>query len=236
MPHVMRDKIRIKLTAKTRRREEEIARAESSNSRIIRISYIAPAGPMPAIARGAMHGIRSANEQAPPPSFPATSAKAGDNRNLKISVDLSCSLCTGRCGLFKISLRTGPPPRLPHQKRRPNRAGSVSPQGYVRVMFRGSTYGFQRTVWELLTDEPLPPGHDVHHRDGNKLNNCPYNLQLVPHSTHCWHHARTLPLLSYCEHCSRAFLSSRAHRKAGCRKPRRFCSSACAIKRLRRGS
>jgi hypothetical protein len=31
---------------------------------------------------------------------------------------------------------------------------------------------------------PAPPGHDVHHKDGNKDNNDPMNLEDMPHAQH----------------------------------------------------
>ena len=44
---------------------------------------------------------------------------------------------------------------------------------------------------------PAPPGHDVHHKDGNKENNDPMNLEDKPHAEHSKqtgreHHLRKL--------------------------------------------
>ena len=38
-------------------------------------------------------------------------------------------------------------------------------------------------VWEC-DNGPVPSGHDIHHRDGDKLNNAPANLQLVTKLEH----------------------------------------------------
>ena len=38
---------------------------------------------------------------------------------------------------------------------------------------------------------PAPPGHDVHHADGNKDNNDPMNLSDMPHAAHSKVTART---------------------------------------------
>lgn len=39
-------------------------------------------------------------------------------------------------------------------------------------------------VWEEAEGRKVPPGHDIHHRDGDKLNNERGNLQLVTKLEH----------------------------------------------------
>ena len=39
-------------------------------------------------------------------------------------------------------------------------------------------------VWEQHNGRDVPPGHDIHHRDGDKLNNDIGNLQLVTKLEH----------------------------------------------------
>ena len=41
-----------------------------------------------------------------------------------------------------------------------------------------------RVVWERSNGMPPPPGYDVHHRDENKSNNSPGNLELISRSEH----------------------------------------------------
>ena len=41
-----------------------------------------------------------------------------------------------------------------------------------------------RFVMEGILGRPLKPSEDVHHKDGNKANNNPSNLELIDHKTH----------------------------------------------------
>ena len=41
-----------------------------------------------------------------------------------------------------------------------------------------------RFVFEGILGRPLLPSEDVHHKDGNKLNNDPSNLEIIPHGDH----------------------------------------------------
>jgi HNH endonuclease len=45
-----------------------------------------------------------------------------------------------------------------------------------------------RAVWEYFNGRPVPDGHHVHHRDGNKANNHPDNLELLTAAEHISHH------------------------------------------------
>lgn len=41
-----------------------------------------------------------------------------------------------------------------------------------------------RLIWEDFYGCKIPEGYIIHHKDGNKLNNCILNLQLMRHSEH----------------------------------------------------
>lgn len=130
--------------------------------------------------------------------------------------------CTGQCALCKISLKTGPAPRPPSLRKRHKFCGNLSAQGYVRLGFGSRHWQFHRLVMELFRGEPVPAGHCVHHKDGNKLHNCPCNLEVLTRGCHTWHHKHTQPLIAYCKLCSAPFRAVRDHGK-----PRLFCGRAC---------
>ena len=46
-----------------------------------------------------------------------------------------------------------------------------------------------REVW-ARANGPIPPGHVIHHKDGDSLNNQPENLGLMLSSEHTRHHKR----------------------------------------------
>ena len=41
-----------------------------------------------------------------------------------------------------------------------------------------------RLIWEDFWDFTVPKGYVIHHKNGNKLDNCILNLQLMKHSEH----------------------------------------------------
>jgi hypothetical protein len=71
---------------------------------------------------------------------------------------------------------------------------SVASNGYVLLRqsdhpladVRGYVYE-HRLVAEQMLGRPLRPEEEIHHKDGNKQNNDPSNLQVMPSSYH--HHA-----------------------------------------------
>ena len=68
----------------------------------------------------------------------------------------------------------------------------VSRDYYTSTNFSGPKTRLHRDVWEFLHG-PIPPGHFIHHRDGNKLNNESSNLQLTRHGKHSSYHAKRSP-------------------------------------------
>lgn len=78
--------------------------------------------------------------------------------------------------------RMGTPPRMKMlpSKRRAERAIS---DGYHKIMFtvEGSRYGVfaHRVVWMLANGSFVPPGMQVNHKDGDRQNDRPVNLEVV---------------------------------------------------------
>jgi len=63
----------------------------------------------------------------------------------------------------------------------------ISSHGY---MMTGKKTYLHRMIWESQNG-PIPKGFDIHHIDGNKLNNCIENLECIPHSEHLSTHMKS---------------------------------------------
>lgn len=61
--------------------------------------------------------------------------------------------------------------------------GYIDSKGYRRYKIKSKTYKEHRLVWELFYG-PIPKGMDIHHKDGNKLNNSIKNLEAIEHGRH----------------------------------------------------
>lgn len=60
----------------------------------------------------------------------------------------------------------------------PDGTGSLSEQGYYRVMVKGRRYSVHRRVMSRVLGRELTPDENVHHKDGDRANNDPANLEL----------------------------------------------------------
>lgn len=60
----------------------------------------------------------------------------------------------------------------------------------------------------------------VHHKDGNKINNDPSNLEIMSYAEHGKHHHGKDPVEHVCKHCQEIFLSNDEER--------RFCTKLCS--------
>lgn len=68
--------------------------------------------------------------------------------------------------------------------------GSIDKNGYVHVSKqKGYKHlGLHQYIWMVANGCDIPDGYDIHHIDGNKLNNSIYNLELVEHKNHMSEH------------------------------------------------
>lgn len=64
----------------------------------------------------------------------------------------------------------------------------INDEGYR--CFEDSGIPVHRWVYEKTSGRKIPKGHDVHHIDGNKLNNDPSNLEGMRHNDHFDLHER----------------------------------------------
>ena len=98
---------------------------------------------------------------------------------------------------------------------------------------------YPRLVAELVFGVKLKKTDDVHHKDGNPLNNDPSNLEIIDHSEHDRQHAKKLSdKIMVCPTCKQEFLWTvkQQHSFKGNRKNRRkygeqtgpYCSRHCA--------
>jgi HNH endonuclease len=60
----------------------------------------------------------------------------------------------------------------------------ITPKGYRRISVNGRLWLEHVLVWERTHGRSVPAGHDVHHVDGDKLNNDPSNLLLLTKLEH----------------------------------------------------
>jgi hypothetical protein len=119
---------------------------------------------------------------------------------------------------------------------------SISPwfnlEGYLarKVRYEDGRYATQlehRVVMEQILGRELSSQEIVHHKDKNKRNNSPENLELTTKSVHAKHHAEERPeqiTEMTCSICSKDFSvptrTVRRNEKTGKAGP--FCSKTCA--------
>ena len=89
-----------------------------------------------------------------------------------------------------------------------------------------NTFSIHRAVWSYYNGE-IPIGYDVHHIDGNKVNNELSNLELLNKSEHHKKHwASEGKVKLICAQCGKEFLAHRRIRKGY----HTFCSKECGLK------
>lgn len=102
-----------------------------------------------------------------------------------------------------------------------------------------TTISYPRYLMEKKLGRPLEPQEDVHHIDGNPLNNELSNLEVRYHGEHQKEHSLKMPLqIEYkCDWCGKKFILSK-HQRDTLMHPRKdrpltnrhFCSRKCAGK------
>ena len=89
---------------------------------------------------------------------------------------------------WEINVEKGTIYSLKHKKY----IGAIDKLGYVHV---GKPKGYKHNflhqyIWMVANGCDIPEGYDIHHIDGNKLNNSIYNLELVEHKKHLSKHKK----------------------------------------------
>ncbi len=64
------------------------------------------------------------------------------------------------------------------------KGGYVRKDGYKLISVDGEQRLEHRYIWEQYHKKPIPPGYQIHHIDGDKLNNKIENLQMISNSDH----------------------------------------------------
>ena len=72
--------------------------------------------------------------------------------------------------------------------------GSISKGGYllIRPPKGYKNWCVHQYIWMVANQADIPEGYDIHHMDGNKLNNSIYNLELVEHTLHMVEHKQNI--------------------------------------------
>jgi len=103
---------------------------------------------------------------------------------MKCSVDDCSKAVRGNrrlCGKHASRLARHGDPIAPHvEQRREHGSGSISSDGYLMHTINGKHKRAHIAIAERILGKPLPGRAEVHHADGNKLNNDPSNLVICP--------------------------------------------------------
>lgn len=106
---------------------------------------------------------------------------------LKIKKRSFSECCKLRCKLKPQTNpgRAGMPKNIRYGKDNPAwKGGFVNKLGYKVISVDGEARLEHRHLWEEHYDKKIPKGHQIHHINGNRLDNRIENLQLMTNSEH----------------------------------------------------
>jgi hypothetical protein len=79
------------------------------------------------------------------------------------------------------------------------------PQRYRKLKINGRTVSEHRHVMERKLGRKLTATEPVHHKNEDRLDDDPDNLEVMSHQTHSVHHNQKHPLTKLCAVCGVAF-------------------------------
>ena len=83
----------------------------------------------------------------------------------------------------------------------------VAPDWYKGKRYRGRYCYEHHLVWEKEHGQPVPDGCIVHHKDGDKFNNSPDNLEIYSTSEHAYiHRSPRIMVKCKCPKCGKIFV------------------------------
>ena len=85
-------------------------------------------------------------------------------------------------------------------------------QRYKKIKIAGRTVSLHRYVWEQAHG-PIPDGHIIHHRNGDRYDNRLENLECLTHREHSSHHNNKHPRTKACRVCGETFTPAPTKRK-----------------------